>query len=73
VGAGLLICVVDLTGQAERGGVPGAGRAGLAGGERHFTEAVEHIGFTGPVAPPERSPTADLDGCSPKVRPGQRG
>ncbi len=29
-----------------------AGLAGIAGGERHLTEAVEHIGFTGPVAYP---------------------
>ena len=50
VGAGLLVLLADLAGQAERGGVLGAGIAGEAGGEEHFAQAVECLGFTGPFA-----------------------
>ena len=45
VGAGLLVLVADLPGQAERGGVLGTGEAGLAGCEEDFAQAVERLGF----------------------------
>jgi len=48
--AGLLVRVADVAGYLARGGVVGAGAAGLAGREKCFTEAVQCVGFTGPVA-----------------------
>ncbi len=50
VGAGLLVLVANPAGQAEGGGVPGAGSAMLAGGELDLAEAVERVGFTGPAS-----------------------
>ena len=40
MGAGLLVLVVDLTGQAERHGLLDPGVAGAARGEMDFSQAV---------------------------------
>lgn len=50
VRAGLLVLVADAAGYVARGSVVGAGAAGLAGGEKRLAEAVQRVGFTGPVA-----------------------
>ena len=50
VGAGLLILFADLAGQRKRGGVPRTGGAWPAGSEQGLTEAVECLGFAGPLA-----------------------
>src|SRR6185437_1751435 len=50
MGAGLLVLVVDLIGQAERRGLLDLGVAGSPGGEVDFSQAVECLGLTGPVA-----------------------
>src|ERR1035438_2772522 len=50
VGAGLLVFLAALGCHAERGGVLGASIRRPAGGEEHFTEAVECNGLTSSVA-----------------------
>ncbi len=50
VGAGLFVAVADLGGQGERGGVLGECLAGLSVVAVALAEAVEDLGFPGPVA-----------------------
>jgi hypothetical protein len=50
VRAGLLVLVADIAGYLARGSVVGAGAAGLVGREMRLAEAVQCVGFTGPVA-----------------------
>lgn len=50
MGSCLFMLVAALDRQGQRGGVPGAGLAGLARGEERFAEAVERLGLTRPIA-----------------------
>jgi hypothetical protein len=50
VGESLLRGVADLGGECLRGGVPGEGDSVSPGGQVHLSQAVEHRGFSGPVA-----------------------
>lgn len=50
VRASLLVLVADIAGYIAGGGVMGACAAGLADREKRLAEAVERVGFSGPVA-----------------------
>jgi hypothetical protein len=50
MGPCLFVLVTALDRQGQRGGVPGAGLAGLARGEGRFAETVERLGLTRAIA-----------------------
>jgi hypothetical protein len=50
VGASLLVFVAEVAAQGERGGVLCTGVAGLAGGQKKLTQAVERLGLPRSVA-----------------------
>jgi len=50
VGAGLLVAIIGIGGDGQRGGVMGEGGGVLGGGAGGFAQAVERPGLAGPVA-----------------------